>query len=205
MRDRPRLLLDIDGVFANFIDRALVAIHAVTGRHADAKHDDCTTYAMEIAFGLSKEERDKWFALIRARDYCSSIPTYPGSRECVERMSKVADIYPLTYPFPRAPWWLIEREDWMRDQLGLDPDRVVYTRRKYVAAGDILVEDTTTHLIEWKKHHRDGLGIRIARPYNVNEPFDGPTVDSFAALALLIETRVEELAKHQRDLWDSDQ
>lgn len=187
MRTRPRILADIDGFFANFVDNALGVMHEITGRHAHMKHDDVNTYAMEVACGLSREEKAAWFARIRSPGYCAAIQPYPGARECLAELETLGDVYPVTYPFPGSPWWIIEREAWMRDVLGLDPDRVVYTRRKYTVAGDFLLEDTTEHLVKWRAHHPDGVGIRLARAYNRHEPFaDGFTVTDYAGVVRVV-------------------
>lgn len=192
MRTRVRILADIDGFFANFIDNALGVMHEITGRHAHMKHDDVNTYAMEVACGLSPEEKAAWFARIRSQGYCTAIRPYPGARECIAQLEELGDVYPLTYPFPGSPWWIVEREAWMRDELGLDPDRVIYTRRKYTVAGDFLLEDTTDHLVKWHAHHPNGVGIRLARAYNKSEPFpQGHTVINYAGVVHVVKDTID--------------
>lgn len=192
MRTRPRILADIDGFFADFCSKAIEVVHGLTGRHAHVKHDDVDTYAMEVSFGLSPEEKAAWFAQIRSQGYCASIKPYAGARECIAQLEELGDVYPVTYPFPGSPWWIVEREVWMRDELGLDPDRVVYTRRKYAVAGDFLLEDTTEHLVKWRAHHPDGIGIRVHRAYNAQEPFEaGYTIKTFGQVVEIVKAACE--------------
>jgi len=184
---KPDLLADVDGFFADFCTRAIEAVHEITGRHAHVKHDDIDTYAMEISLGLSPAEKAEWYAKIRSPGYCSSIRPYPGARECIAELQEFCNVYPVTYPFPKSAWWIPEREDWMRDELGLDPDAVIYTRRKYKIVGDFLLEDTTEHLIKWQKRHPNGVGIRMARTYNAREPYtEGYTVSTFGDVVRIV-------------------
>lgn len=192
MTERPDILADIDGFFADFCSHAIATVHKITGRHAHVKHDDINTYAMEISLGLSPEEKAAWFAEIRSPGYCASIRPYPGARECIAELQALGNVYPVTYPFPKSVWWIAEREDWMRDELGLDPDAVIYTRRKYKIAGDFLLEDTTEHLSKWLARHPDGVGIRMHRTYNAHEPLpNGCTVKDYTDVVNLVKLAIQ--------------
>lgn len=216
MQPDPRkqdVLIDIDGCFANFIDASLPHLRRVVCQHrafdqlpsnlATAAHEDVASYRMEELFGLTSDEIATWHGLVKQPGYCAAIQPYPYARECIARLQRIANVYPVTFPWPKAPHWIIERETWLEEQLGIDPDGVIYTRQKHMVVGDIFVEDTTKYLVAWKKRHRDGVAIRVRRPYNKHEPFDhGVTVDTLEQLADEIEHAIELREAHRRSLWD---
>ena len=221
MRTRPRILLDIDGVFANFIDASLPIIKSIVLRRPRGPttlvdeerawraeiecfdHEDVKTYRMETIFGMTAVEIDEWFALVKEPGYCAAIRPYEGARECVAALQEIGDVHPVTFPWPQAPHWIIERERWLADELGINPGLAVYTSQKHVVAGDIFVEDTTKYLIQWREHHHDGVAIRMRRPYNEREPFtQGVTVRNFAALLQEVEAACDLREKFRRHLWD---
>jgi hypothetical protein len=182
-------LLDIDGVAADFISRALKYLEPI---RPNIKHDDITAYRMEIPLGLTEAQTALWHQAICERGYCASIPAYDGAKEGVARLKELGDVHPVTFPFPGSPWWFLERETWLQEHLGIDPGLAVYTKAKHLIAGDVFIEDTTSYLIEWRKHNPDGVAIRMARAYNVHEPFEqGITVGNWSELVSEVQTALD--------------
>lgn len=200
MRTRPRVLLDIDGVCADFITRALKHLEPI---RPGLSHDDITAYRMEIPIGLTEAQTALWHQAVCERGYCASIPTYAGAKEGVARLKELGDVHPVTFPFPGSPWWILERETWLQEHLGIDPGMAVYTKTKHVIAGDIFIEDTTSYLVEWRKHNPDGAAFRMRRAYNAHEPFThGITVGDWSELVREVETVLDLRERQRRAVYD---
>lgn len=190
---RPIILVDIDGVFANFIERALPTVCATlrstrtreayeAGNFEAITHEHIVSYKMEEVFGLKPHEIACWHDWhVKQPKFCAKISPYPGAREAIAELQKIGDVHPVSWPWPKSPYWIAEREDWLAEQLGIDPGMSVQTSQKALVFGNVFIEDTTKHLVNWRNRWRDGVGIRIARPYNKSEKFElGVTVDTLA-------------------------
>lgn len=174
---RPKILLDIDGVCADFVGAGLKAL-ATLGIHK--RPEDVTSYKMQHALGLTEEQTRAWFAMIREPGYCANIPLYDGAREGVDQLRKIGDVYAVTARFRGMPYWVEEREEWLHQHLDFDPRaEVIFTDAKHCIRGDVLIEDTTSTLVRWKQEYPRSLGLRIQRPYNESEVYDeGPTINA---------------------------
>jgi 5'(3')-deoxyribonucleotidase len=208
MIDKPDILVDIDGCFANFILGSLDAIResideARRSKYTSIGHEDIHSYAMEAVFDMTPDEIARWHTLVRMPGYCAAIPPYPGARFAIARLQEIGNVHPVTFPWPRAPHWIIEREDWLREHLGIDPDLVHYTRQKHLVRGAVFIEDTTKYLVKWRKHNPDGIAIRLSRPYNRSEPFtEGITVSTFDELVNRVEAALDLRERRRRAVYD---
>src|SRR5574342_548548 len=103
MRTRPRILVDIDGFFANFIARSLPIIKQVVhdlrpnltveelARINATTHDDVRTYRMEEIFHMTRDEITAWHDRVKSPLYCALIPPYDGAREAIAELKKLGD------------------------------------------------------------------------------------------------------------------
>ena len=183
--NRPCILLDIDGVAASFIDGALPFARKLTG--LEHKHDDIDQMMMEKALGLTDEQTEALYKHISSEGWCRSIPVYPGAKDGISRLREIADVHPVTFQFPSF-YWVREREAWLHEHFGIDPNDVIHTNSKHRIAGDIFVEDKTSNLVKWKKFHPQGHGVLFRRRYNQNDPWDGGVVSDWPGLVQHIET-----------------
>ncbi len=201
---KPRVLVDIDGLVLNFIDRALRVARELF--EIELEHDDVDDYRMDqvlITKGGARFDEPAWFAAIRERGYCLSIPEYPGVRESLTELRKIADLYAVTVPFPGMPYWMFEREEKLTRDLGFQTHQIIHTAAKYVCVGDVLLEDTTRHLVNWRAHHPDGVAIRMRRPYNAREPFEqGITVNNWTELVREVQTALDLRERKRRAVYD---
>jgi 5'(3')-deoxyribonucleotidase len=160
---KPRMLMDIDGVCANWIGASLPHIREITG--VDHQYDDVKKPMIEDALGLTPEQARRFYEIVSSRGWCAAMPLYDGVREGVTRLSRMVDIFPVTKQFP-SDFWVRERERWLLDQLGIDPDRVVHTDSKFLVRGDLFLEDRIKNLERWHEEFPDGITILYDQPYN---------------------------------------
>jgi 5'(3')-deoxyribonucleotidase len=161
---KPVVLLDIDGVAANFIEGSLPVVHEITGRlHV---HDDVNQWEISDALNMTPDEKVAYYARVAAAGWCRSLPAYEGAREGVARIREFADVHPLTAHFFTAPTWVHEREAWILEHLDIPARDIIHTHSKHRVAGDVLVEDKPATIVKWLEHHPQGVGVLMRRPYN---------------------------------------
>jgi 5'(3')-deoxyribonucleotidase len=194
--DKPDLLLDLDGVARNFIAGALPIVKEVTGR--DHHHDEVNQWRVEHALGLTSEETKLLYGSIASEGWCRSLPLYVGAKEGVAALREVVNVYPVTFQYPSL-WWVRECEEWLADQLSINPNDVIHTNAKHMVFGDFFVEDKTAALVTWRekwaKRGLFGVPIQFQRKYNENDTWDGARVTSWPELTSFV---ISHLASSKR-------
>jgi 5'(3')-deoxyribonucleotidase len=162
MRNRkPRVLLDVDGVLADFLTPAYALLNYL-GR-TNHRPEDQTEWPMFDRFDKAHEP-----AFIRAcgeKGWCRNIPIYAGAKEGYRALAFRADPYIVTAPMPTAHW-ANERDEWLHEHFGIPRSRIVHTSAKFLVAGDVLIDDNPDNIASWAEHHLKGLPLLWHQPYN---------------------------------------
>lgn len=162
-----RILLDVDGVLADF--------HAATNAFlASAGGPHLPSNSWTLRDSLSSEQRVQWEPFMekkwREPGFCSGIPMFPGSLEAVNRLRDIAEVIFVTAPLGESAHWMWERQVWLEEHLNADNRSVVLTHAKWVCQGDVLVDDKLSNLIEWQHHNPQGTAVLWDHGYAWNEP-----------------------------------
>lgn len=186
---RPVVLLDVDGVLADFCETILleanfkVQCQAVkdgvgpTAPHV-VRFDDITDWRIESFFPtLTPEEV---FAPCSRQGFVRWINPLPGAKEAVAELQSFCDVVALTSPWHTSPFWQFERTEWLGKHFNIAPRDVIHASRKAMVAGDILVDDRSSHVREWQTAHKRGCGLLWDAPYNRE---DGDGLDRVASWA----------------------
>lgn len=163
MRTRPRVLLDVDGVLADYVAAILPAVKAATGRqhtHADVDQWDFTR-----ALGLSPSETEYVYTVTHEEGFCADIPVLHGAVEGVRALRVHADVYFTTAP-THAPYWYFERTEWLIRHFDASVEHVLHAKHKELVTGDVFVDDKIEHVWDWCRHHPSGRGVLWEQPYN---------------------------------------
>lgn len=164
MNLRQRVLLDVDGVIADFTGFYLDCVEQTTGRRY--VHDDVTEWSISKALGLSNRERAETEALIERPGAALKIRELPGAVDAVKQIMALADVYFVTSPWDSNPTWSHDRREWLLLRFGDLGKRVVHTNCKEVVVGDLLVDDKPDNLIAWSKDPRNGVPVLWDHPSN---------------------------------------
>lgn len=181
---RPRVLLDVDGVLAQFTRAFLGAVRAELGHDYDV--DAVTTYSLIDCLGLSKAEFDRCAAHVNEPGFARTLDVYPGAVEGVAALHRVADVYIVTSPWNSNPTWTYDREAWLAEHFGIPHSRVVHTSAKHLVRGDVLVDDKTSTLVEWQAEHPTGIAVQWVTPHNARDQWDGAATRDWPTLCQMI-------------------
>lgn len=176
---RPLILLDCDGVLADFVTPALRVVAELGG--PTVAHDDLTQY--DIGQLLPAELRAEFWRRVAVPGFCAGLKPYPGALECVFGLREIGDVVCVTSPMD-APHWAHERIYWLKEFFGFDRKTTISTSGKHWIAGDFLADDSIGHVDDWANHHAsaDGplRGCLIKRPWNGGDT-TGMTLPDFVA------------------------
>lgn len=173
----PRVLLDCDGVLADFTSRALDVVADVTGRRYAL--EQVTAWDFCEALGLSRDEARVVKRVIgETRGFAASLAVYPGAVDGVRRLREIAEVHVVTAPWNSNPTWTYEREWWLRTHFDLESQRVHHSSTKHVFAGDVFVDDKLSHVRDWSDEHPDGVAVLWRTRHNQTESLPSCPVTS---------------------------
>jgi 5'(3')-deoxyribonucleotidase len=181
-----RVLLDVDGVLANFVSAYLVLVRDVTGR--DYKPADVTQFDIGASLGLSAGESSECKRRIAdTPGLARCLNVYPGAVEGVSRLQSIADVYIVTSPWNSHPTWTHDREHWLKKHFDIPHSRVIHTSAKHVCRGDVFVDDKVSAVAKWRDAHPDGLPVVWSTPHNRRDLWDGQCTSDWNFLCELVE------------------
>jgi len=164
---KPEVLLDIDGVAANFIEGCRPAAESIIGR--TVHHDEIDQFMIERALGMDEAQTAELYKHVMTEGWCRSLPAYEGAKEAVNYIRQFADVIPVTAHFFDSKHWVHERDLWIVEHLGIPMTDIVHTHRKFQIDGDILIDDKISHIRSWIGRRPTKRAVLFQRKYNQNE------------------------------------
>lgn len=177
MSQQKILLLDVDGVFADFLGGVLhhLTLHYKTGE--EVTRESITEWA--FIEKLSDRSRDRLDKLLSQYTFWRSLKTIPRSSHYFPTLAQYFDTYFVTAPWPGCQTWTHARSEWLKHRLGVSPDRIIFTSRKELIRGDILIDDNPAFIRKWKTANPRGKAYLFDTPYAGN-PKDCRAVQKFS-------------------------
>lgn len=160
------ILLDVDGLVADFVGCALDVLHEETGH--DWKREHVTEWGFDsILATMRPAEIRRFWGAFRMPGVAASLDMFPGSIEGVKLLTDAGHtVVWVTAPMAGSPTWAFERGCWLEDRWPGTP--VVSTAHKQLVVGDYLVDDKPQNLLEWGfgEGGSCGVGLLWDAPYN---------------------------------------
>lgn len=167
---RPIVLLDCDGVLADFVSHFLLFANAGSRRvdreWIDAEHGDVTSWDIGEAFPLLKHA--ELYRVLTHAGFVRKMPVMPGAVFAVRYLQKISEVYCVTTPLLGARYWGWERTQWLSTTVGITQERVILCDAKELVDGDVLVDDRPEHLEAWAKRHPVGMALLWSSPRNAS-------------------------------------
>jgi 5'(3')-deoxyribonucleotidase len=193
MKPELVLMLDCDGVLADYVGASLDVILRRLGRHY--LPEQVTAWDFSSLPGWH-EISDQYWELARSIGFCSQIEPFPGAVEGVRRLREIAHVEFLTSPLHRSPTWTHERDAWLERHFGAHHHDILHVRKKYRVKADVLVDDNLDNVRGWTEHHPDGMGILWSRPYNQDRgEFACDVVESWDWLVSIVRQFAQQRAR----------
>lgn len=149
-----RVLLDVDGVLADFHRHAIETIPEVAAYGYTSE----SFPTWNVRGILTPEEGDHAERVFAQSGWCATIPTYHGAREGLDRIRQVAEVFFVTAPYP-SDSWMPERAAWLEREMGSDDRHWVFTHAKHLCVGDVFVDDKVENVLNWHRFHPQALSV----------------------------------------------
>jgi 5'(3')-deoxyribonucleotidase len=172
MSARKRVLLDCDGILADFVTSYLAIVRHVTGR--DFKPENVTQFDITASLRLTPEEASTCKRTLgSSRGFCEALGVYPRAKDGVAALESIADVYIVTSPWNSCPTWTHEREAWLKKHFGIPHGRVLHTSAKHVCRGDVFVDDKVDAVAKWQTEYPNALAVVWDTPHNQDDHAPG--------------------------------
>jgi len=171
MKKRLRILMDIDGVVADFMATALDIVEKLSGD----RYHPTDFHAWDIFETIPREHELDFLDAFKVKGTCLGIPLIPGSKEGVDGLRARGDLYVVTSPMGCVETWSHERDAWLKQHFEIPTSKIIHTSAKYVCAGDWLIDDKPANITPWLEHNPNGKAMLWHHNYNAKEDL-GPRV-----------------------------
>lgn len=159
----PVLLVDVDGVCANFVNGVLIHLGS------KLKYEDITKFKFESL--LTEDEKNRFEVICSLADFWGSLEPHEQMREYLNRISaEDVDIIYLTSPWLGCNKWHDTRRHWLLKHEFPQAENLIVTNLKYLVYGDYLIDDKPSNVSEWVAFQKDlggpAKGFLLAQPWN---------------------------------------
>lgn len=166
--NKPVILFDADGVLLDFMTPALrvaeEVIFRVTGAMTTIKPEDLDSWDLFDTIGRKYEST--CYVEYKKKGFCESIQPYPGAVEGLREARTMADIVIVTSALD-SETWDFERKASLHRHFGIPKNDVIFSHRKSLVVGRMLIDDRPSHARSWaKEHYARGIGVLWDQPYN---------------------------------------
>lgn len=180
---KPRVLLDVDGVLADFHTPCIEIINRLMGTHH--RVNDFDSWDIFDALKIPTDVRKLVYDEMHQPGWCFKIQVYPFSQYGVVKLRKIADVYVVTSPM-RGNTWTSERDRWLMRHFNFTTKQILHGSAKHVCSGDFLIDDKIENLEKWAKAHPNGYPIRWVMSHLSSHKWDGLATNSWDQLCEMI-------------------
>lgn len=156
------VLVDCDGILADFVSAYLALVREHTGR--DHVHADVTDFELHKCVTSKDEDTFIWQNLIDRPGFISNMVDLPGAAEAMADLRSFAKVTCLTSPH-LGPYWMHERAQWLLAR-GFKKRDIIFASDKSHVRGDVLIDDRKDNVVDWAKANPSGLAILMDCPWN---------------------------------------
>lgn len=151
----PIILLDVDGVLADFVGAAL---------KAHGRDGPVSRYDFWQDWGITA---DTFWEPLRGRDFWRTIRPYPWAKVLLAELRKLGTVYIATAP-NRDPECIAAKLWWLKRHLNVLSDDVMCGKHKWLMASPstILIDDGEHNVSAFVA--AGGKAILFPQPYNAN-------------------------------------
>lgn len=189
-----RILVDLDGIVADFFDALWREYHAETG--------ELVTTSQILGWDMGRHVRhpERLTSVFHAPGFFDRLEPVSGAIPALKALVAAGhDVRVVTSPC--TPHSAAEKILWCARHLPfLDQKSVSIVHRKHDLRGDVLIDDGPHNAQAFRSENPDALIVTIAYPYNVtpayDHRFDGHD-DTEAAWRRI----VERVDRHSRQSW----
>lgn len=159
---KPVILLDCDGVLADFTSLALKYIEEETGKKYQV--EDVPRWDVFESLGYP-ELWEKFGKAANATGVCANIKPYVNAFAGVKNLQKEYNVVIVTAPVDALPW-MYERVHWLEENFEIPRKNVIFAHEKHHVKGAVFVDDKPENVFNWHESNPEGLAVLWEHPFN---------------------------------------
>ena len=176
-----RILLDCDGVLADFLGTVLNAAesHATfhkLGLRPFPRSEDIPGWNLREHVDAAQHRLimdildSKIAAFSGDRNIAAIMRPMAGAQRAVAAMQATASrgVFVVTSPWVDNAAWEFMRRAWLKRFFNIDEDQIVSTTAKFLVDGDVLVDDRPKHVRQWQEA-RGKKAVLFEHAHNAKE------------------------------------
>lgn len=170
MNHYNRLLCDVDGVLANWMDAVNDVIERASGRRITP--EECGGWLRLSNLGFSKTEKDFIECELNSPGFVENLAPLPGAIDGLQRVvaETGCQLFIVT-----AQWdsetWLAERKRWLKKHGILKPGvAFAATREKWGVAPGLLLDDKIQNVLDYNTKAVGGRAVLWKTEFNAVDP-----------------------------------
>lgn len=184
MTRRLKILVDADGVMADFTSAYLNVLADITGRY----HSSSEVTSWEFKECVASEDEDKavWARIRETPGLVRNLAPIWGLKSALAELRQLGDVVCVTSPV-WGTTWAEERYHWLAEHGDFGRRDIVFASDKSHVHGDVLIDDHVKNLAEWFHEHgqRRGYPLLVDQPYNRRDDRFGRVLTLMGAAAHL--------------------
>lgn len=183
---KPILVLDVDGVLADFTGATLKFLE----RNYGIYHDEPLRLWDFMETPTLKPYRKVCKGHWATPGFAAALEPYPGVVEIVAELRRWADIRFATSPMGSNPTWIAERNAWLVQYFGARGEGVdiTHTTKKSDVPGHVFVDDKPDNVIEYQRTVPAALVYLRTHSYNVGVDWKGRRLDGLQEILTVMES-----------------
>lgn len=165
MTTKLKILLDVDGVLANFT-RAFLDYFGNGATDADITQWDIVKALADGPHALPVDAYRQFGEDVGRLNLCSTIQPYPGSRDFVDTLRALGhEVVACTSPMNAA--WLSQRAAWLERHFDIKVKHQIHCSDKSRIEGDVLIDDNWEHCHDFVRGRgQQRFALLFDRPWN---------------------------------------
>lgn len=152
-----RILIDVDGVCADFTNYALKSIG----------FEGFTVTEWNFVDHLPPAKKKELYALLESPLWWRVQPVNGLAQGAIKLLrAHGCEIRFVTSPWVSCVGWESARRDWLKEHFESKADELITTNAKHCVVGDVFVDDKPSHVQSWQEDHHSGYAILYSQEYN---------------------------------------
>jgi len=168
---KPIILIDVDGVLADFLTPTLKMINNIIDVPITEK--DVTQWDIFKSIKSNKYDiKGLCFKEYSKNGFAMTLEPYEECLAPIKYINEIAEVYFVTVPVVSSKTWCHDRVAWLKKHFNIDDEQVIFTHNKSLVNGNMLIDDKIEHITAWSKLHEHSPAILWKQPYNQDEAYN---------------------------------
>lgn len=186
---KMKILVDVDGVVADLVTPILNRVNDLTNSKVEYK-DITKFYFFNPKNKILNSDQCKIaHDTISQPGFHDLLKVMPGAKKGLKQLTdRGHEIIWVTAPWRYSKTWCWERTIWLKENFGAEPENIIFTSRKELIPGNILIDDNVEYLEAWQKTNFSGIALTYDQPWNLNSIYQRFTWNNTEGLLWHLDT-----------------